>query len=184
MIEFFTFRLLRTMKNVIATLLCSATALVAIASSGAEQPDRPDRQYPLLDLNERFRTEISAIRFVLFLVVLAALFFAMRQILSNHAASRRRLKRGGGHEHEPVHSGIAIDLPTTGAVDLIDLDAALTDFSEKFPRQARVVELRYFAALSIEDAAKALDISPRTAKTDWQMARAWLSMALSGREEA
>ena len=63
-------------------------------------------------------------------------------------------------------------------VDLLDLDLALDRFAERFPRQAKVVEMRYFSGLDFEDVALALELSPRSVKRDWTFARAWLRDAL------
>ena len=64
------------------------------------------------------------------------------------------------------------------AVDLLDLDRALDRFAQSYPRQARVVELRYFSGLEFDDVALALELSPRTVKRDWAFARAWLRAEL------
>ena len=74
-------------------------------------------------------------------------------------------------------------LPETpaGAVDLVVLDDALSRLSALDPRQARVVELRFFGGLSVEETAAILDLSARTVKREWQMARAWLRRELAGR---
>jgi RNA polymerase sigma factor (sigma-70 family) len=66
------------------------------------------------------------------------------------------------------------------AAELLDLDVALAELETKSPRQVRVVECRYFAGLSVEETAAALDVSPRTVKSDWALARAWLYDALGG----
>ncbi len=66
------------------------------------------------------------------------------------------------------------------AEDLLDLDQALTALQAEHPRLARVVELRFFGGLSVEEAAQTLDVSPRTVKGDWALARAWLQETLGG----
>ncbi len=104
---------------------------------------------------------------------------AMRQLLTDYARERRRLKRGGGQKREELHDSIEIGADSEMQVELIDLDEALTEFSERYPRQARIVELRFFTGLSVEETAQILEVSPRTAKADWQLARAWLSRALA-----
>lgn len=105
---------------------------------------------------------------------------AMRQLLSNHARDRRRLKRGG----DGVRVTLVPELATEEAAefDVVALDDALSALSERFPRQGRVVELRYLAGLSVEETAEVLGVSARTAKLDWQLAKAWLKRALSGEE--
>ena len=96
----------------------------------------------------------------------------MRRILVDHARGRKAVKRDGG-----VRLSIDdVDLPAAPdeQVDLVLLDAALLDLAALDPRQARVVELRYFAALSIEETAAVLELSPATVKREWTSARAWL----------
>ncbi len=104
----------------------------------------------------------------------------MRAILVDHARRRRALKRGGG--------GAALTLDTTNlvaaapAVAFDDLDRALLDLARKSERQARVVELRYFGGLSIEETADVLEVSTVTVKRDWALARAWLHRELADGE--
>ena len=82
-------------------------------------------------------------------------------------------KRGSGEDPAPL------SIVTGGeAFDLLDLDRALDRFAERFPRQAKVVEMRYFSGLEFDDVARALELSPRTVKRDWSFARAWLRSAL------
>jgi RNA polymerase sigma factor (TIGR02999 family) len=96
----------------------------------------------------------------------------MRQILVDHARSRFASKRGGN-----VYK-IALDEAeghaATTDIDLVALDDALKELSEMDPQQSRVVELKFFAGLSNEDAAEVLKVSPSTVKRDWVTARAWL----------
>jgi RNA polymerase sigma factor (TIGR02999 family) len=97
---------------------------------------------------------------------------AMRQILVDHARVRSRAKRGGGETPLTLKTGDAgVDSLTT---DLLDLHRALEVLEELNPRQARVVECRYFAGLDVNETAEALAVSPRTVKRDWMLARAWL----------
>jgi RNA polymerase sigma-70 factor, ECF subfamily len=102
---------------------------------------------------------------------------AMRRILVDHARTRGRAKRGGGAT--PVTLADA-DAPAESAsgVDALALDEALTRFAVLDPRKARLVELRFFAGLSIPEAAAALDISEATAGREWAVARAWLRREL------
>jgi RNA polymerase sigma factor (TIGR02999 family) len=107
----------------------------------------------------------------------------MRRILVDHARARRRAKRGGGAA--PI---TLTDLATSegpaglddASVDTLDLDEALTRFAALDPNKARLVELRYFAGLSISESAAALGISPATVGREWAVARAWLRRELSG----
>lgn len=103
---------------------------------------------------------------------------AMRQVLVDHARARAAYKRGGGATRVGLDEAtIALSGP---GVDLIDLDAALTRLSELDPPMARVVELRFFAGLSIEETAEAAGTSPATVKREWKSARAWLYRELGG----
>ena len=104
---------------------------------------------------------------------------AMRHILSNYARDRRRLKRGGSAPHvalddAPTLEGAASDLVADHADTLVALDEALARFEAVSPRQARVVECRFYGQMSVEETAAALDVSPATVKRDWTLAQAWL----------
>lgn len=102
---------------------------------------------------------------------------AMRQLLADHARRRATAKRGGGMGKVTLDdSGAATDRRVE--VDLIALDEALSKLAALDQRQARIVELRFLAGLSVEEAADVLEVSPRTVKLDWQMARAWLRREL------
>jgi RNA polymerase sigma factor (TIGR02999 family) len=98
---------------------------------------------------------------------------AMRRILVDYAKSRHRNKRGGIGENLPLEAAV---FAASGekSVDLEALDEALTRLAEVDQRQTRIVELRYFSGLSIEETAEVLDISPATVKSDWKSAKAWL----------
>jgi RNA polymerase sigma factor (TIGR02999 family) len=104
---------------------------------------------------------------------------AMRRVLVDAARARKRLKRGAGRDPLDL-DGVQL-LADGFAADLLDLDDALGKLSELFPRQARVVECRFFGGLSVEETAAALDLAPRTVKRDWALARAWLFRALRQR---
>jgi RNA polymerase sigma factor (TIGR02999 family) len=101
----------------------------------------------------------------------------MRQILVDHARRKRADKRGGGvtmmslDEVSPVSR--------TSIVDVLALDQALDALSSRDARQCRVVELRFFAGLSIDEAAEALGVSAATVEREWAMAKAWLYQRLS-----
>ena|SRR2546422_524370 len=102
----------------------------------------------------------------------AAVARAMRQVLVDAARRRGRFKRGGGEA--PLNLDdfqVAVD---DFAAGLRDLDEALDRLAIRFPRQARVVECRFFGGLSVEETAEALELAPRTVKRDWSLARAWL----------
>lgn len=102
---------------------------------------------------------------------------SMRRILVDHARERSREKRGGGRENLPLDE--ALQASESGkSVDLVALDAALNRLEKLSPRQARVVELRYFAGLSIDETAEALEVSRATVRNDWNIARAWLKQEI------
>jgi RNA polymerase sigma factor (TIGR02999 family) len=104
---------------------------------------------------------------------------AMRRILVDHARRRLADKRGADFERVTL-TDAALDLPApqTG-VDVLQLDRALAQLRDESPRLADLVKLRFFAGLSIADAARALQISPATAKRDWTFARAWLQQRIA-----
>lgn len=104
---------------------------------------------------------------------------AMRQILVDHARAHRAGKRGGGQVRVALDESMG--LPDRAGLDLVALDEALQALAAREPRQARLVELRYFAGLSIEETAEALALSPATVKRDWAFARAWLHRELNRR---
>jgi RNA polymerase sigma-70 factor, ECF subfamily len=101
----------------------------------------------------------------------------IRNVLVDHAVRRGAQKRGGGEALLPLDQ--AGDVGTQRPEQWIDLDEALTRLAELNPRQARVVECRFFAGLSVEETAEALDVAPATVKRDWALARAWLNQSLS-----
>jgi RNA polymerase sigma factor (TIGR02999 family) len=110
-----------------------------------------------------------------FLAVAAQL---MRRILVDHARGRGAAKRGGGQERVPLENA-AVSAPEKG-LDLVSLDEALTRLARIDAQQARVVELRFFGGLTVEEAAEVLGVSPATVKREWTMAKAWLRRELSG----
>ncbi len=104
----------------------------------------------------------------------------MRRVLVDHARARNARKRARAEGESPV----TIQSSHAPEVELLDLDRALTLFAAKYPRQTRVVEMRYFADLELEEIASCLDISAATVKRDWQFARAWLRTQMSGATES
>ena len=106
---------------------------------------------------------------------------AMRQVIIDHARRRLADKRGGNLIRTALRTGL-ISTEEGRAEWLLALDAALTRLGEKSPRLARVVECRFFANLSEEETADALQISLRTAQRDWMKARAWLREELRSAE--
>lgn len=107
----------------------------------------------------------------------AAAAEAMRRILVENARRKGRIKHGGGMQREEFDPAAAI-APRADA-ELIELDQALTRFAQTYPQHAKLVELRYFAGLTGDNAAKVLGISPATADRHWAFARAWLRRELT-----
>ena len=102
---------------------------------------------------------------------------AMRRILVDHARSHRAEKRGGDCEKLEFDEEL---LPSgERAVDLIALDEALLELERLDARQSQIVELRFFGGLTNEEIGEALDISPRTIKREWRLAKAWLRRQIS-----
>ena len=106
----------------------------------------------------------------------AAAANTMRRILIDHARHRQAQKREG--EQTMLSLDHALNLSQEQSVELLDLDEALSDLEKLSPRQARVVELRYFAGLSVPEVASALGVNPRTVDRDWAIARSWLRARL------
>jgi RNA polymerase sigma factor (TIGR02999 family) len=108
---------------------------------------------------------------------------AMRRILIEYARGRNTAKRGGQRKKLDLPDGEAA--PASPAIDwddVLSLDEALAKLAEESPARAELVKLRYFAGLSIEEAAQAMNISTTTAKRYWVIARAWLFKELEGQE--
>jgi RNA polymerase sigma-70 factor (ECF subfamily) len=97
---------------------------------------------------------------------------AMRHILVDYARARHAAKRGG--EAREVSFDEAAVVTAERAAEVVALDDALDGLADLAPRQSRVVELRYFGGLSVEEAAAVLKVSPETVKRDWRMAKVWL----------
>jgi RNA polymerase sigma factor (TIGR02999 family) len=101
---------------------------------------------------------------------------SMRNLLVDHAQRRNRQKRGGGVPNVPLEE--ALGLPGVDPDQVLALDSALKALEERNERHARIVEMRFFAGLTIEETADALEISPATVKRDWTLLRAWLAREL------
>jgi RNA polymerase sigma factor (TIGR02999 family) len=106
----------------------------------------------------------------------AVMSMAMRQVLVNYAEASLAAKRGGGKINLPLEEAEAAALRE--ATEVLNLHEALKLLSQVNPRQSRVVELRYFGGLSIEEAAEVLGVSTVTVTRDWHVARAWLAREL------
>jgi len=101
----------------------------------------------------------------------------MRRILVDYAKTKTRHKRGGNEEAAPLEDALSVAAETTEEavkIDLIALDRALDKLAAKDERLARIVELRYFSGLTVEETAEVLKISAMTVKRDWNVAKAWL----------
>jgi len=105
---------------------------------------------------------------------------AMRHILIDHARSRQCAKRGGVGEPLSLEEGAVVSIER--AAELVALDDALNRLKGIDPRKARVVEMRYFGGLTVEETAEVLKVSPDTVMRDWRLARSWLRRELSGSE--
>ena len=102
---------------------------------------------------------------------------AMRRVLIDHARSAKAQKRPGGHQQVELHSAMRV---SEQPVDVLALNEVLDRLTAIDERQAKIVEMRFFAGLTFEEIAEVLGISVSTAKRDWTMARAWLHAELTG----
>lgn len=103
---------------------------------------------------------------------------AMRRILVDYARERKRDKRGGFAENLPLDDALQISA-NEKSVDLIALDDALNSLAKMDERQAKVVELKYFSGLSIDEIAEVLGIANSTVRLDWNLAKAWLKQEIT-----
>ncbi len=114
---------------------------------------------------------------------LAIAAMAMRRVLGRYAERSKSEKRGGKRERTPFTDALDLAAPATVPIEEVDhlaLDEALTRLAEADARKARVVELRFYGGLSVEETAAALATSPATVKRDWEFAKAWLLRAVTG----
>ena len=110
---------------------------------------------------------------------LAIAALSMRQILVQRARARHAEKRGGGAEKITLDESVMSRRSPEGeggrrGIDVLELDSALEKLAALDPQQAKIVELRYFGGMTVEEVAEALDISPATVKRHWIVAKAWL----------
>jgi RNA polymerase sigma factor (TIGR02999 family) len=115
-------------------------------------------------------------------------FFAVsarivRAVLVDHARARHSVKRGADAQAIEFSEDAAVEAPAP-LVDLLDLDAALTALEQRDAQQSRIVELRHFAGLSIEETAGVLNVSPSTVKRDWVIAKTWIRRHMGGQAGA
>jgi RNA polymerase sigma factor (TIGR02999 family) len=104
----------------------------------------------------------------------------MRRILVDHARAHRTAKRGGGAAQISLNEALVV--PPGRASDLVAIDEALEALAKIDARKGRVVELRFFGGLSIDETAAVLQVSPETVRRDWRLAKAWLRRELDGEE--
>lgn len=102
----------------------------------------------------------------------------MRQILVDHARTRGRAKRGGSAVRVSLSEATA--LIKDPDINILEIDEALKRLEALDPHQSRIVELRFFSGLTVEETAAVLDISPATVKREWSVAKAWLHREISG----
>jgi RNA polymerase sigma factor (TIGR02999 family) len=112
---------------------------------------------------------------------LAIAALSMRQILVQRARARHAEKRGGDAQRITLDESALADVPATEptGVDVLALDGALERLAALDPQQAKIVELRYFGGMTVEEVGETLDISPATVKRHWTLARAWLRKELT-----
>ena len=102
----------------------------------------------------------------------------MRHVLVDYARERRRVKRGGGAVHIPMDA--AVILSPDQIDEIVAVDLALQRLAETDERKSRVLEMRFFGGLSVEETAEVLGVAPNTVIRDWNFARAWLRRELAG----
>ncbi|MBL8764277.1 MAG: RNA polymerase subunit sigma [Phycisphaerae bacterium] len=107
----------------------------------------------------------------------------MRRILIEHARRRGALKRGGGAGERVPLDQVLVDFESTGT-DLLALDAALARLAEFDAERARLVELRFFGGMTVEQTALAMGVSPSSVERGWRVARAWLLAEIAGAERS
>ena len=104
----------------------------------------------------------------------------MRRILTDHARHQMRLKRGGVTVTVALDQALPLQAQVVDAVEALDLDRALSKLEVLDPDQARIIELRFFGGLTIEETASVLSVSPATVKREWVVAKGWLYRELTG----
>ena len=103
----------------------------------------------------------------------------MRRILVDHARGKSRIKRGGNLFKVELDDKLGLSISIKSEEDVIMLDEALKHLAEIDARQAKVVELRFFGGMKVQEVAEALNVSKRTIEGDWTMAKAWLRRYIS-----
>ena len=102
----------------------------------------------------------------------------MRRVLVDHARARGYRKRGGGAQRVTLHEALVVS--SDPALDVVALDRALEALAATDVRKSRIVELRFFGGLNVEETAEVLHVSPDTVKRDWRLAKLWLLRELEG----
>jgi RNA polymerase sigma factor (TIGR02999 family) len=155
--------------------------LRAIASRQLRQEWRHDRLTTTVVVNEAylklFNQDVDWQNRAQFFAIAAQL---MRRILIDHARHERRQKRGAGALPIELDDALVAPAQAVDAVDVLDLDRALRRLEALDPDQGRIVELRFFGGLTVEETAAALGVSPTTIKREWALAKGWLYRELSG----
>ena len=113
----------------------------------------------------------------------AAAAEAMRRILIEHARARNRVKRGGDWQRVTLDS-LDLTAESIAVEEIVSVDAAIRRMEERDPRMARIVRLRFFAGLEVQEVAEVLGVSDRTVRREWAVARAWLFRALATEDAA
>lgn len=103
----------------------------------------------------------------------------MRRTLVDHARRRNSVRRGGGADHLALYEDVVRNEVFGPDTSLLALDESLASLAAQDPRKARIVELRFFGGLTIDESAEVMDVSPRTIVREWQLAKAWIYRDLS-----
>ncbi|MCA9758223.1 MAG: RNA polymerase subunit sigma-70 [Candidatus Eisenbacteria bacterium] len=148
---------------------------LALRFLGGERPDHTLQ--PTALVHEAYLRLVNQERVVWqerahFLAVAAG---AMRRVLLDHARRHGARKRGGGWKRIPL---TGVEGPSDSVIDLLDFERALESLAREDERAARVVELKFFGGMTGDDVAHVLGVSPRTVKSDWSVAKLWLSREL------
>lgn len=105
----------------------------------------------------------------------------MRRVLLNHARDKHRLKRGAGAPVLPLSA--VVEQAEETSFEILALDDALQRLAQIYPRQAQIIELRFFGGLSIEETAEFLGVTSSTVNRDWNLAKSWLARELGGSDD-
>lgn len=158
-----------------------SSELHALASRQLSREWRPDRLQTTVVVNETYlklfgQREIDWQNRGHFFAIAAQL---MRRILVDHARHHLREKRGGRSVRVELDDALAAPTDPIDAVDALDLDRALQRLEQLDPEQGRIVELRFFGGLTVEETASVLGRSPATIKREWALAKGWLYRELT-----